>query len=96
MKRSETISLGEAFSALLQESPELHEHLLEHRATALLPQILGPLWRHIGSVQISDGVLRVQSHSAAVRQGILLSKNNLIKQVNTAVGAELIRELAVV
>lgn len=96
MKRSETITLGQAFSALLQESPDLHEHLLEHQAKEHLPRLLGPLWPHISSVSINDGVLRLQSHSAAVRQGIILSKNNLINQVNTTIGAELIRDLVVV
>lgn len=96
MKRSETITLGQAFSALLQESPELHEHLLEHRAKEHLPRLLGPLWAHISSANISDGILRLQSHSAAVRQGITFSKNNLINQINTAIGAELIRDLVVV
>lgn len=93
MKRSETMSLKEAFASFLDEEPDFHERLVEQQAQSLLPEIFGPLWAKIRHAELSAGVLILHVYSASVKQGVLLGKQSLIERINMAVGVEIIRDI---
>lgn len=93
MKRSETLSIGEAFRAFMAEDPDFHEQLLEAKARQLLPQLFGQMWQYIGEHSIKDGLLYLQIYSPAVKQGIMLDKTKFISRINQELGAELLYDL---
>lgn len=95
MNRSETLPLSEVFKRMLEEEPDIHEHLLEAKALSLLPTIFGPMYRYIGSCQIQNGILFVEIFSGAVKQAILLDKATLLSRINQEIGAELLRDLEI-
>lgn len=95
MKRSQTYSFGEAIRELFSEDADLHEGVLEQRALNELANVLGPVMRYVTSSKISDGVLTLRVSSPAVKQGILLDRMTLIRRLNDAIDAELLRELVV-
>lgn len=93
MKRTETITLGQALRDMFAEETELHERMLEQKALAALPNALGPVARYIRSMKIKDGVLYLSADSPAVRNALNIERATLIRKINTLVGAELIQEL---
>lgn len=93
MKKSPTMRLGEFIGRLWDEDPDMHEHILEQRAIELLPRILGPAMAHISRYSIQDGTLSLQPRSSIARQVITMQRADLIRRINEAVGAELVREL---
>lgn len=93
MKRSETISLYQAFRDLMEEEPELYEHMLEEQALELLPKIFGSLYKYISEPSIKDAVLYLRTYSAAVKQGLLIDKMALVRRINDELGVELLRDL---
>lgn len=95
MKRSETLRLSEAFRLLLNEEPDVHEHLLEMNALECLPQLLGEVYQYITQVHIKDGVLHLKVYSTPVAKGIILEKHSLVRRINESIGAELLRDILV-
>lgn len=93
MNRDETLSLAQLMRRMLEEEPDMHEHLLEIRAREVLPEILGGLYKTIGRVDIREGVLYMQVHSAGVKHALTLERGKFIRRINDAVQAELIREI---
>lgn len=93
MKRSETVSIGEAFRHLLSEEPEMHERLLEMQAIQALPRIFGAMHRYLGTCTIQSGILYMQVHSGAIKQSIMLDKSILVERINQEIGAELLRDI---
>ncbi len=96
MKRTETFSVAEVFKQMLEEEPDIHEHLLKYQAISLIPNIFGSISRYIGSCTIDNGILYMEIHSGAVKQAILLDKRNLIARINQDIKAELLRDLEII
>lgn len=96
MKKSPTLRVGEFIGRLWDEDPDMHERILEQRAMELLPRLLGPAMAHIARYSIADGTLSLQPRSSIARQVIAMQRADLIRRINEAVGAELVRELRIV
>ncbi len=93
MKRTETKTVGEVITELLQQE-HLDVALDEHRASAMWPQIVGQaINRYTISRDVRGGVMTVRLSSAALRNELMLSRSSLIAQINQALGREVIHEI---
>lgn len=96
MKRSETVSLREAFDQFLSEEPDFHEHLLEMKALSVLPELFGLAWQQVVSTRIENGTLYIRTYSSAIKHSLMLDKQGFIARINTKIEAELLRDLVLV
>lgn len=96
MKRNDTLRLGEALSAFFHtEEPDMHEELLGRRAVETFRQLLGSSSLYVTSAVVRDAVLYVSVSAAPLRQSLMLERDRLLKQINTTIQAELLREIVV-
>ena len=93
MEKSEIQKVDQVIRAWLEDEPLLSERLLEVEALEALPQVLGPLYKFLGRSRIHDGVLYLTFNSSVVRSQLSNNKAELLLRLNTAVGAELIRQI---
>lgn len=93
MKRSETISLREAFNQFLSEEPDFHEHLLEVKVLSVLPEFFGHTWKQIVGTRIEHGTLYIRTYSSAIKHSLMLDKQAFITRINAKIEAELLRDL---
>lgn len=95
MRRSETVTLAQALGNMLGEDPVFHENLLIHKALKVLPELLGSLNRYVLRANIRESTLYIQVSSGAVRQGMMLERANILRQLNDMVGVELLHEIRI-
>ncbi|MCE8164275.1 DUF721 domain-containing protein [Porphyromonas gingivalis] len=93
MEKSEIQKVDQVIRAWLEDEPLMYERLLEVEALEALPQELGPLYKFLGRSRIHDGVLYLTFNSSVVRSQLSNNKAELLLRLNTAVGAELIRQI---
>lgn len=95
MKRSETISIHQAVSALWDEDPDLYEQRLIYQLQQYLPTALGRMAPWLVGSSCEEGVLRLWVSSPAVRQALHLGLRQLQQHLNSHLGVELIRSIEV-
>lgn len=95
MERSKTQLLGAFFQDLLSEEPDLHEGLLEQQAINYFRATFKDYMSDIVSMHLTQGTLYVRTFSNALMQTILLSRADLIREVNAQVQAEIVQEIKV-
>lgn len=93
MEKSEIQKVDQVIRAWLEDEPLMYERLLEVEALEALPQVLGSLYKFLGRSRIHDGVLYLTFNSSVVRSQLSNNKAELLLRLNTAVGAELIRQI---
>ena len=93
MEKSEIQKVDQVIRAWLEDEPLMYERLLEVEALEALPQGLGPLYKFLGRSRIHDGVLYLTFNSSVVRSQLSNNKAELLLRLNTAVDAELIRQI---
>lgn len=72
----------------------LEKPILEHQMVALWPQVMGPtVARMTRSVEVEDGLLRVKLNNAALRAQLFECRFELVKRLNEAAGAVVLRDV---
>lgn len=93
MRRRNTETIAAVISQFLQEQG-LEKPFLEHKLVEAWPRLLGPVVaKYTGTIEIKNGVLFVQIHSAALRQELFLCRFQLVSKLNAEVGAEVITDI---
>ncbi|MBR6490610.1 MAG: DUF721 domain-containing protein [Muribaculaceae bacterium] len=93
MKRTEAKSIAEIIGDFMQQE-DIETTMLEHKALNLWPQVVGPgVNRMTTERYVENGVITVKISSAALRNDLMLSRSNIINQLNTLVGKPVIREI---
>ena len=86
------MKLGEALVAYLRESG-LEQSVLEVQVEEAWPQVMGDVvTRLTKSVEVKDGMLIVRVSSAALKTQLFENRFELVRKLNAAVGAEVIRD----
>ncbi|MCM1034451.1 MAG: DUF721 domain-containing protein [Paludibacter sp.] len=93
MRRRNTESVAEVIMQFLREQG-LEKPFLEHKLIEAWPRVFGPMIaKYTGTIEIKNGVLFVQIHSAALRQELFLCRFQLVQKLNKEVGAEVIKDI---
>lgn len=72
----------------------LEQPLLERKVVALWPEVLGPTVAQMtGDIEVKNGVLYVHIHSAALRMQLFEMRHDLVKKLNTAAQAEVLKDI---
>lgn len=72
----------------------LEKPLLERQMVDLWPQVMGAtVSRMTRSVEVREGVLYVRLSNAALRAQLFDCRYELVKRLNTAAGAEVLRDV---
>lgn len=93
MKRSETVTLAQALSDMLDADPIFHENLLIHKILKTIPNLLDTLNKYILDVNIREDTLYLKVSSGAVRQGLMMERENILRSLNDTIGVELLRNI---
>lgn len=73
---------------------EAETTLLERKVPALWNEVLGnTLAKYTGDIEVKNGVLYVHVYSAALRQQLFEQRFLLVKRINTALNADLIKDI---
>ena len=84
--------LTEALFAYLRESG-LEQPVLEVQVEEIWPKVMGSLVASMTrSVEVKDGMLIVRGNSAALKAQLFENRFELVKKLNEAVGANVIRD----
>ena len=70
------------------------QEMNEHKASYVWPDVVGHgINRYTISRSVSGGVMTVRLSSATLRNELMMNRTLLIKRINEAVGAEVIKEM---
>lgn len=93
MKRTEPLKISEIVGRLLREQ-NMEDALLQHRALAAWPQVVGPMInRATAERRVADGTLWLRITSAPVRQELSMNRTALLHALNNLVGKEVIHSI---
>lgn len=85
--------IGELLADFIHGS-QLEKPLLERKVLALLPEILGPtVAQYMNNSEVKNGVLFVHIHSAALRSQLFDIRHDLVRKLNEAVGAKILKDI---
>lgn len=92
MMDGKATDLTEALFAYLRESG-LEQPVLEVQVEEIWPKVMGSLVASMTrSVEVKDGMLIVKVNSAALKAQLFENRFELVKKLNEAVGANVIRD----
>lgn len=84
--------MTDALVAYLRESG-LEKPILEVQVEEAWPRVMGSVVTHLTrSVEVKDGMLFVKVSSAALKAQLFENRFELVRKLNEAVGAEVIRD----
>lgn len=85
-------SLTDVLVAYLRESG-LEQSVLEVQVEEVWPQVMGDIVTKLTrSVEVKDGMLIVRVNSAALKTQLFENRFELVRKLNEAVGAEVIKD----
>ena len=92
MKGESSSSLTDALVSYLRESG-LEQSVLEVQVEEVWPQVMGDIVTKLTrSVEVKDGMLIVRVNSAALKTQLFENRFELVRKLNEAVGAEVIKD----
>jgi len=92
MPTTKTISLTDALVACLREDG-LEQSVLEVQVEEVWPKVMGDIVNQLTrSVEVKEGVLYVRVNSAALKAQLFENRFELVRKLNEAVGAQVIRD----
>lgn len=95
MKRTEAHSVGEIIDQLLKEN-NIDQQFNEQKVVYLWPEIVGQgINRYTTKRWVKNGVLYLHISSAALRNELMMSRSQLIKHINEAMGNEIIHDIVI-
>lgn len=87
--------IGELLADFIHGS-DLEQPLLERKVVALWPELLGPtIAQMTGEMQVKNGVLLVHIHSAALKAQLFDIRHELVRKLNEAAGAQVLKDIRV-
>lgn len=93
MKRREPESIGDLLRQTLEQQG-MTERLLETRAIALWPSIVGDeIASQSSRPYVSNGVMTVHVRNASLRQELNMSRSAILRLINDNLGNQIIKEL---
>lgn len=85
--------IGELLADFIHGS-ELEQPLLERKVIALWHELLGPTVAQMtGDIEVRNGVLYVHIHSAALRSQLFDMRHDLVRKLNQAAGASVLKDI---
>ncbi|MBD5230861.1 MAG: DUF721 domain-containing protein [Muribaculaceae bacterium] len=93
MKRTEPLKISEIVDKLLRDR-DMEDTLLQHRALAAWPQVVGPIInRATVERRVAGGTLWLRITSAPVRQELTMNRTALLRALNNYVGKDVITDI---
>ncbi len=93
MKRTNAKSIAEIIGDFMQQE-DIETAVLEQKALRLWSQVVGQGVNRLTTERyVDDGVITVKIASASLRNDLMLSRSNLIAQLNNLVGKPVIKEI---
>lgn len=93
MRRSKSEAIGSLVRQFLRQEG-LETPLNEWRAVAAWPEIMGEAVRqYTGDIFISNQTLYVRIKSPALRANLMMAREQLVRKLNTYVGAQVIQNI---
>lgn len=93
MKRTNTELLKDVLMRYLREEG-LETPLLEHRAVTSWPEVAGPvIARMTGEVSFRQGTLYIKILRPALRQDLMMGRIQLVRKINSHVGAQVVQNI---
>lgn len=87
--------IGELLADFIHGS-DLEQPLLERKVVALWPELLGPtIAQMTEEIQVKNGVLLVHIHSAALKAQLFDIRHELVRKLNEAAGAQVLKDIRV-
>mgnify|MGYP002623936731 CR=1 FL=1 len=88
------MKLSRAIADFLHERPALEVPLVERKAVALWPEVMGPTIAGLTrSVEMKNGILTVRLNSAALKAELFENRFALVKKMNEALGVPAIHDV---
>jgi len=92
MPAGSSLSISDALVEYLRESG-LEQSVLEVQIEDVWPQVMGDVVTNLTrSVEVKNGVLIVRVNSAALKTQLFENRFELVRKLNDAVGAQVIRD----
>ncbi len=93
MRGQRAESIGSVLTKYLQ-GYNLETQLLEKRVAELWPQVIGDkLVAYTGKPEVKQGILYVSVPSAPLRQEFFMARQEIVRRINEAVGAQVVKQL---
>ena len=94
MKRQNAQTLGEAIKVFLAEKKAFNRKLLENRVVSSWGEIMGPtVASYTSNVEIRRQKLYVTLTSSVLRHSLSMSKDEIVKKINRALGDDVVTEV---
>lgn len=94
MKRQNAQTLGEAIKVFLSEQKGFNRKLMENRVVSSWNEIMGStVASYTSNVEIRRQKLYVTLTSSVLRHSLSLSKDDIIRKINQAMGDEVINDV---
>lgn len=93
MQYKKAQSIGTIISECLRGT-EIEKNILDVHVINALPKVLGEaIMPYVKNPEMKDGCLHLHIESAALRQEFFLARFELVKKINTEVGAEVVKDI---
>lgn len=93
MKRVEAESVGDVLRRAIEEE-NLTEKLLETRACALWPRVVGQyIAARSSKPAMRRGIMTVAVSAASLRNDLDMSRSSIIKIINSTLGRDVVRDI---
>ncbi len=93
MRRKNTQKISDVIKEALKQD-NLEKGIHESRAVQKWPEVLGPVVaRATHRLYIKNGVLFVELTSSVIRNELMMWKDNIIINLNQAIGADIVKDI---
>lgn len=95
MKRNYPQRISQVIDTIFKDN-DMEQTMLMHRALAAWPQVVGPMInRQTVYRSVDKDTLYVRIPSSVIRQELSMHRNELIKALNKAVGADVLSNIKI-
>lgn len=93
MRRKQTQAISDVIKEVLKKQ-NLNKGMLENRAVHYWEKVLGPsVARATHKIYVSNGILYVEMTSSVLRNELMMWKDKIRDNLNTAIGELIIRDI---
>jgi len=94
MRDHNQTNLGDSIKKWLDQH-HMSDRMAEMRLRDELKNLLGPLAKHAGKSWLNKGVFHIKIDSAPLRHELSMAKGKMIKDLNTSLGSEIVKEILI-
>lgn len=96
MRRRNAQTIGEVLKDFFEDNAELRKKILEIRIKRAWGEVLGPMiQQYTRNIYIKNNVLYVSLTSSVLRNELTLSREKLVKNLNSYAGSTVIRDIII-